>query len=413
MRKTAVALLLMLSILYGLYGCSKKSNPSGPGPADSTSTATLTATDQFTFSATSTHTPSFTSTCTETAVVFETETVTPSGTETISPTATQTMNPRTPPADGIYRMRIKHSNYYVDLEGGGMAEGTNIYQWEPNGSDNQRWIIEQVSPPYYRIMSIVSGNVADVAGVSYDNGANIHSWHWAGTDNQLWLLVDRYDGSWNIQSKLSGKNWDVQGAQTGSGANIYQWDAHAGDNQRFFLEASLNTPTLTATETHTATPTATMTATAICAVSLGTSNMSSPWPLYNDWIMASVYTVTADMTVTSLGMSQNNPDLFVIGIYTDAAGKPGTLICQTGINYDMEVTKERPVTPVMLYAGNSYWLVTTTENGQNYRAAGNNSLHTAYPWSSIAANSGLPADLSPYTWTSSAVVNTIYAVSCD
>lgn len=405
MKKSAVITLLVLALFIS-FACRKNTNPAAPA------VSTFTATPMVSFTVTMTLAVN-TATCTQTLTADDTITVTPSAMDTSTPTATATLTPRTPPADGIYRMRIKHSNYYVDLEGGGLSEGTNIYQWEPNGTNNQRWLIEQVSPPYYRIQSFVSGNAADVAGVSYDNGANIHSWHWTGTDNQLWLLVDTYDGGWNVQSKLSGKNWDVQGAETYSGANIYQWDAHAGDNQRFFLEASENTPTFTATSTPLPASTATMTATQVCAVSVGTSAADSWWYLYNGYIFASAYTLASDTVITALGMSQNNPDLYVIGVYTDNAGKPGSLITQTGIHYYADVTKEWPITPVTLYSGNTYWLVTTTENGQHYRAAGNNSLHAAYSWNTVVADNGLPADLSSITWTSTAVVNTIYAISCN
>ena len=93
----------------------------------------------------------------------------------------------------------------------------------------------------FQIKSKYSGKCLDLSladGPDTVNGTNVFQWDCNGGDNQKWILTQQADGSYQIKSKYSGKCLDLSladGPDTVNGTNVFQWDCNGGDNQKWIL----------------------------------------------------------------------------------------------------------------------------------------------------------------------------------
>lgn len=132
-----------------------------------------------------------------------------------------------------YFISNKHSGLMIDLPEGSLADGTNIQQWEKNGSFAQQWRIVSVDDEYCRIVSLGNKSMCiSVSGSSADNGINVELQPYKGTDNQLWKLV-KNGNYYGIVSKCSGNaaGLDVYDWSEMNGGNVNQWEYWGGDCQ--------------------------------------------------------------------------------------------------------------------------------------------------------------------------------------
>lgn len=93
-----------------------------------------------------------------------------------------------PLGDGYYKIVARHSGKVLDVQGGGLDNGTPIWQWDENGTPAQQWQIIKVGDVYYKIVARHSGKVLDVAGGSTADLTQIHQWDYVGIANQQWVL---------------------------------------------------------------------------------------------------------------------------------------------------------------------------------------------------------------------------------
>ena len=132
---------------------------------------------------------------------------------------------------GYYKIVARHSGKVLDVQLGGLNNGTPVWQVEENGTAAQQWQIIDVGGGYSRIMARHSGKALDVAGGSTTNGAQIHQWDYFGIANQQWLL--RPLTYYEVVAKHSGKCLHVEGASTASGALVLQWDCLGATHQQW------------------------------------------------------------------------------------------------------------------------------------------------------------------------------------
>ena len=146
--------------------------------------------------------------------------------------------------DDTFAIKSKHSGKCLDLslaDGSTTVNGTDVFQWDYNGGDNQKWFLTQQPDGSYLIQSKYSGKCLDLSladDPTTVNGTNVFQWDYNGGDNQKWFLTQQPDGSYLIQSKYSGKCLDLSladGPTTVNGTNVFQWDYNGGDNQKWFL----------------------------------------------------------------------------------------------------------------------------------------------------------------------------------
>ena len=136
-----------------------------------------------------------------------------------------------------YRIVSRHSGLCLDVTAANTANGTNVQQYTPNGTDAQAWYISfNADDSTYVITSALNGKAIDVTGWSTENGGNIIMWDNNNTNNQRWYITSIDNGYSFFINKHSNKAIDVADWSTGNGGNIHQWDYSAQANQQWKFE---------------------------------------------------------------------------------------------------------------------------------------------------------------------------------
>lgn len=136
-----------------------------------------------------------------------------------------------------YYIVNQNSGMAVDLPNGKLDEGTNIQQWERNGSWAQQWRIISVDKDYCRIVSVGDESMCmAVAENSAADGVNIELQKYSGKPNQLFRLV-KSGLDYGIVSKCSEDKGglDVYEWSKENGGNINQWNYWEGGCQLWSL----------------------------------------------------------------------------------------------------------------------------------------------------------------------------------
>lgn len=155
---------------------------------------------------------------------------------TASPPKPRTVPPRPnqPPATGrYYYLQSKISGLYLDVQGGGKASKTPVWQHTRNGSAAQHWKLITAGGGYYYLQSKVSGMYLDVSGGSKDAGAIIWQYPLNRSDAQRWKLIPAGSGYFYLQSKISGLYLDVKGGSKANGTPIWQYHPNRSDAQKW------------------------------------------------------------------------------------------------------------------------------------------------------------------------------------
>ncbi len=140
---------------------------------------------------------------------------------------------------GYYKLTAKHSGKVLDVSNASTANGATVQQWTSNGTNAQKWLIENIGGGYYTLKAKCSGKVLDVSGgpSATGNGVKIQQWEYVGGDNQKWRIDSVENGYYKITAKHSGKcldvNWGI--GALGDGAWTHQWDYVGADNQKWAL----------------------------------------------------------------------------------------------------------------------------------------------------------------------------------
>ena len=193
--------------------------------------------------------------------------------------------------DGYYTITNVNSGKLLDVQNGGMSNGTNVWQYEENGSDAQKWLIQKNSNGSYSIISksnglyldIQNGNIAnggnvqvyegngsvaqqfyfikitkpletledgtyriamfsnqniglDINGGSKDNGANVLLWEWYEENNiqkKFNIKYDETDGYYTITNVNSGKLLDTENGGNTNGTNVWQYEENGTSSQKW------------------------------------------------------------------------------------------------------------------------------------------------------------------------------------
>lgn len=146
-----------------------------------------------------------------------------------------------------YAIKNSLTGMALDVAGGNPASGTNVQLYKPNGSKAQQWdLIQNDNGETYTILSALGNNALDVKGGSKNKGANIWSYKSNSTKAQQWKLVkvDKTldDGVYVIGSGLSqSKVLDVSGGSSSNGAKVQLWDSNQSLAQKWAVSYSSST----------------------------------------------------------------------------------------------------------------------------------------------------------------------------
>ena len=145
--------------------------------------------------------------------------------------------------DGYYNIICKKSGKCLEVEGGWKEAGTNVQQYDGNGTDAQQWVIKETGDGYFYIVSKCSGLYLDVDNYNIDNGTNIKVYTGNSSDAQKWRFIQLgshsfCDGDYYITSALNNnKVLDIDDGQISNNkANAQLWDLLNWENQIFTIK---------------------------------------------------------------------------------------------------------------------------------------------------------------------------------
>ena len=153
-----------------------------------------------------------------------------------------------PLQDGMYTLHIG-SNYkqVVDVAGGSNSDGANIQSWESNNSGAQKWNIFKNNDGSYRIINAVNGKAMDVSEAKAYVGANVQQYTWNGSNAQKWIVRYDREAGFVFESSLNANLvLETSSHDAGNGVNIQLGTASGRGDQRFCLERTTYVPPMAA-----------------------------------------------------------------------------------------------------------------------------------------------------------------------
>ena len=147
--------------------------------------------------------------------------------------------------DGTYTITAIHSAKALDVQNGGTALYTNIWQYDVNGTNNQKWVIEEIGNGYYNIISKANGLYVDISGgLSNNDGTNIQLYYDNDSDAQQFRFVPINiidEDSYQIQSTINPRKvLDISNGSQDNYANVQLWDYSRVPQQSFKFQALSN-----------------------------------------------------------------------------------------------------------------------------------------------------------------------------
>ncbi|SIR00465.1 alpha-L-fucosidase 2 [Microbispora rosea] len=131
-------------------------------------------------------------------------------------------------------VRIANASTGLALDSGGnVASGSNLKQWNWDGSTNLQWQLVDLGGGWYRIVNRTNGMVADSWG-NTANGANARQAAWNGGNNQQWRLNDLGNGRYQIVNRGTGTALDGMGYTT-AGSTVGMWTPNNNANNQWTI----------------------------------------------------------------------------------------------------------------------------------------------------------------------------------
>lgn len=124
----------------------------------------------------------------------------------------------------------------IDNSSSNVENGNNIHIWEKNGTNAQKWRVENKNGG----IILHSGNndnfVLDNNGSQCVNGNNIHLWEKNGTNAQLWYPEKADNGVYILRSAIN-RNYviDLSGSGTANGNNIHLYQYNGTPAQKWYF----------------------------------------------------------------------------------------------------------------------------------------------------------------------------------
>ncbi|MCI1665504.1 MAG: RICIN domain-containing protein [Atopobiaceae bacterium] len=142
--------------------------------------------------------------------------------------------------EGITFVSKLASSLVLDISGGSTSTGASLQIWTSNGTVAQRFLAIGtdliVSGTGFVVENVSTGKVLDVAGGSTDNGATVQLYASNNTTAQKFRLVSQGSGVYYLVSARSGKYLDVD---TTTNEKIQQWAGPSGDSMRWTVTFDL------------------------------------------------------------------------------------------------------------------------------------------------------------------------------
>ena len=86
-----------------------------------------------------------------------------------------------------YRIQNRFTGKMMDLDMGGVSDGTRVHQWEGAQASSQLWVVEPTNDGRVKIKSNLAGKLLD-PGMATENGTVLQIWADVNGDNQFWTI---------------------------------------------------------------------------------------------------------------------------------------------------------------------------------------------------------------------------------
>ena len=155
-----------------------------------------------------------------------------------------------------YQLIPKCSGFRVDVDNAGITDGTNVHQYEPNGSYAQRFNLVKYNKPKvneksasevksagYVLRSKLSPDKAVVVekGNPTKLGTNVLLWDYNKTTpdaTAVWNLEKQADGSFLVKNQYNNQYLDVVADGLSDRVNILSWEKHGKPSEQWYVVAN-------------------------------------------------------------------------------------------------------------------------------------------------------------------------------
>ena len=155
-----------------------------------------------------------------------------------------------------YQLIPKCSGFRVDVDNAGITDGTNVRQYEPNGSYAQRFNLVKYNKPKvneksasdvksagYVLRSKLSPDKAVVVekGNPTKLGTNVLLWDYNKTTpdaTAVWNLEKQADGSFLVKNQYNNQYLDVVADGLSDRVNILTWEKHGKPSEQWYVVAN-------------------------------------------------------------------------------------------------------------------------------------------------------------------------------
>ena len=126
----------------------------------------------------------------------------------------------------------------IEVKDGEKGSKGNIQLGENRGTSAQIFKVEKTKDGYYKITAACSCKILDVQSGKKVSGTNVWQYNENGGDGQKWAIKpsDRSQKYFYIKTKLGNFNLDVSGGRAKDGNNIQIWGFNGTNAQKFSFE---------------------------------------------------------------------------------------------------------------------------------------------------------------------------------
>lgn len=128
------------------------------------------------------------------------------------------------------------SKYVVDVSNGSKNSGANVWAFQSNNTNAQKWKVKKDSVGYITFINIGSNKALDVYNGNATNGTNIWQFNYNDSYAQKWIAKKNTDGSLTFLSALNSNYvLDISTGTVRSQQNIQLYQNNGTNAQKFKL----------------------------------------------------------------------------------------------------------------------------------------------------------------------------------
>lgn len=128
------------------------------------------------------------------------------------------------------------SKYVVDVSNGSKNSGANIWTFQSNNTNAQKWKVKKDSVGYITFINIGSNKALDVYNGNAENGTNIRQFNYNDSYAQKWIAKKNTDGSLTFLSALNSNYvLDISTGTVRNQQNIQLYQNNGTNAQKFKL----------------------------------------------------------------------------------------------------------------------------------------------------------------------------------